>query len=263
MALSLNKRVIRERALALVSRPNPAPLFVFGNQKSGTTAIAGLLAAATGQRLVSDFAGAKEPYIGKLLREETAISDYVRRNAWAFSLPVVKDPSLTFVAPQLMEYFGQARAAFVVRDPWANIRSILVRLELRGDTDRLVRTGTRRINRTWQCILAGSDLGLAERHFVSVLARRWTLAAQLSATPGCEVVRYEDFNAAKTATIESLAGRLGLAAIHDITSIADKPFQPSGDDGSDLAQFFGPANLKRISGICGPLAAKLGYAAPG
>ncbi len=49
------KKLIGERLRALAARPNKRPVFVFGNQKSGTTAIAALLAAATGRRATLDF----------------------------------------------------------------------------------------------------------------------------------------------------------------------------------------------------------------
>lgn len=262
MALEFNKRVVRERILALFSKPHPAPLFIFGNQKSGTTAVASLLAAATGKRLIYDFAGALEPQIGRLLRGETPVALYVRRNAWAFSAPLVKDTSLTFVAPQLMEHFGVERAIFTVRDPFRNIRSILTRLELRGDTDGLVRTGTRRINRTWRSILRGHDLGLAQTHFITILAERWARAARLAAAPGRLTVRYEDFRVAQKTTIEGLARTLDLPVVSDIASIAERPFQPSGDNSIAIAEFFGPANLQRISEICWPLATEFGYSKP-
>lgn len=262
MGFSLNKRVLREQMLSLVSAPHPSPLFVFGNQKSGTSAIAGLLAASSGQRLIADFAGAREPYIGRLLRGETSIADYVSANAWAFSAPIVKEPSLTFVAAQLMEHFALRRAVFIIRDPWANIRSILNRLELRGDTEFPVQSANRKINRNWQSILRGQDLGLEPSHFVTNLARRWLRAVEI-----CEklenraaVVRYEDFNRRKIPVIGELAGNLNLPIRNNIAALADHQFQPRGQS-VDLAEFFGP-NLKRINDICAEIAWRYGYETP-
>lgn len=258
MHFTLNKRVLRERLLALFSMPNEAPLLVFGNQKSGTSAVAGLLAQATGKQLIADFAGAQEPYIGELIRGDTSIANYVRRNAWTFSAPIVKEPGLTFAAPALMAHFGKSHAVMVLRNPWQNIRSILERVDIRGDGDRLV-PGQRRLNRTWRNILAGSDLGLAPAHYIDILAQRWLKAAQIAETLGdrTTIIRYEDFSQHKRATIEILARDLGLPIVADISEKLDHQFQPRGH-GADPRAFFGQ-NYARITAICGAKAAQLGY----
>lgn len=258
MHLTLNKRVLRERLLALMSTPASAPLLVFGNQKSGTSAIAGLLALAAGLRLTADFAGAQEPYIGELIRGETPIAAYVKRNAWAFSADIVKEPGLTFVAPALLAHFPRSRAVMVVRNPWHNIRSLLERLDLRGDADRAI-PGARRINRTWQSILAGTDLGLPPGHYIDILAARWLRAAQIPERLDARniVIRYEDFAREKRISIETLAKALDLPAAADISAKLDHAFQPRGR-GTDPKAFFGK-NYERIGAICGPKASQLGY----
>lgn len=258
MHFTLNKRVLRERLLALFSTPNEAPLLVFGNQKSGTSAVAGLLAQATGKQLITDFAGAQEPYIGEFVRGDVSITDYVRRNAWAFSAPIVKEPGLTFAAPALMTHFGKSRAVMVLRNPWQNIRSILERVDVRGDEDKLV-PGQRPLNRTWQSILAGSDLGLPPAHYIDILAQRWLKAAQIAETLGdrAKLIRYENFSQHKRETIETLARDLGLPVVNDISEKLDHQFQPRGR-GADPKAFFGK-NYARIATICGAKAAQLGY----
>jgi len=258
MHFTLNKRVLRERLLALFSTPNEAPLLVFGNQKSGTSVIAGLLAEATGKRLITDFAGAQEPYIGELIRGDISIANYVRRNAWAFSAPIVKEPGLTFVAPALMTHFKESRAVMVLRNPWQNIRSILERVDVRGDADKLI-PGQRRLNRTWRSILAGSDLGLPPAHYIDILAQRWLKAAEIAETLGerAKIIRYEDFSRHKRETIETLARDLGLPVVADISEKLDHQFQPRGR-GADPKAFFGQ-NYERIEAICGAKAKQLGY----
>lgn len=260
MHLVLNKRLVRERLLAFISKPNASPRFVFGNQKSGTSAVAGLIAAAAGLPLITDFAGAQEPFIGELIRGEIPIATYVKRNAWAFSAPIVKEPSLTFVAPALMDHFASRRAVMVVRDPWHNIRSILERVDVRGDLDQ-VTPGKRRINRTWVSILAGSDLGLPPQHYIDVLAKRWTKAADIAGAlkDRLAVIRYEDFSRDKCGTIERLAAELSLPVTEDISAIVDRQFQPRGR-GTDPREFFGE-NYARITAICGAKAAQFDYAA--
>lgn len=258
MHFTLNKRVLRERLLALISTPQDAPLFVFGNQKSGTSAISGLLSEATGRTLIADFGGAQEPFIGELIRGEIPAARFVARNAWAFSAPIVKEPGLTFAAPALMAHFAQSRAVMVLRNPWHNIRSMLERLDVRGDTDTLV-PGKRRINRTWQSILAGTDLGLPPAHYIDILAQRWTRAAEIAerADGRAILVRYEDFSQDKRGTIEDLARQLGLPVVSNISRKLDHAFQPRGR-GTDPKEFFGK-NYDRIGAICGVKAAKHGY----
>ena len=258
MHLVLNKRLVRERLLAFVSKPNASVRFVFGNQKSGTSAIAGLIAAAAGLPLITDFAGAQEPFIGELIRGEIPVAAYVKRNAWAFSAPIVKEPSLTFVAPALMDHFASRRAVMVVRDPWHNIRSILERVDVRGDLDKIV-PGKRRINRTWVSILAGSDLGLPPQHYIDVLAKRWLRATEIAdiLKNRLTIVRYEDFSRDKRGTVEHLAGDLSFPVTEDISAIVDRQFQPRGR-GADPKAFFGE-NYARITAICGAKAKEYGY----
>jgi hypothetical protein len=253
------KTLIGERLRALAARPHPRPVFVFGNQKSGTTAIAALLAAATGRRATLDFAGATEPFIGKLLRRETTLDEFVRANAWAFSADIVKEPNLTFAAPALMEHFGVARAVFVIRHPHDNIRSILDRLKLPGDLARLD-VAQVKANRTWRSALAGSDIGLKPDHYVATLARRWLRAAEIfqGARENFELITYRDFKSDKPKAIARLAQALNMDAAHDIAPFAERPFQPRGNP-RVAEEFFGTDNLSRIDAICGNAAASLGF----
>jgi hypothetical protein len=158
-----------------------------------------------------------------------------------------------------MDHFGSTRAVIVVRDPWQNIRSILERVDVRGDLDNVVR-GKRRINRTWQSALAGSDLGLSPQHYIDVLAKRWLRAAEIAdeLKDRLALVRYEDFSRDKRGTVERLAKELSLPVVEDISAIVDRPFQPRGR-GADPKVFFGE-NYERIARICGPVATKYGYA---
>jgi hypothetical protein len=263
MGFSLAKTLAYERLRAVFHRPQVAPTFIFGNQKSGTTAIAGLISAATGEALISDFRGAREPYLGTLMRGETSIADFVAKNAWAFSAPLVKEPGLSFVAPGLLDHFPASRAVFIIRDPWANIRSILGRLNVRGHADAPVRGDGKNLNPTWQSILTGRDLGFAPDHYIDILAKRWLRGARICEALGDRVIalRYEDFNRSKTQTIDHLVGALGLTVRNDISNILNFPFQRSGQSGVSIAEFFGP-NLTRIDAICAETAARLGYQPP-
>jgi hypothetical protein len=187
-----------------------------------------------------------------------SVTAYVRRNAWAFSADVVKEPGLTFAAPVLMAHFNRSRSVTTVRNPWNNIRSLLERLDLRGDADRII-PGARRINRTWQSILTGADLGLPPGHYIDILATRWLRAVEICGLPDARniVIRYEDFAREKRKTIETLASDLSIAVVADISAKLDHAFQPRGPR-TDPREFFG-GNYERIGAICGLKAAELGY----
>lgn len=258
-----SKQLIGERLRALTAEPHPSPLFVFGNQKAGGTAIAGLLAAATGLRATLDLAGTTAPRFGRLMRGETPLEEFIHRNAWAFSAPIIKDGNLTFAAEPLMEHFGVERAIFILRNPHDNIRSIVDRLKLPGDLS-VLDVKTVRANATWRAILAGEDLGFPPDHYVGILARRWLMAVEIyeHARPRFVRVRYEDFRNDKIAAIHGLARTFDLKTPYDITPLLDRDFQRRGNPATDPRKFFGVENLARIEEICGEAAARLGYSPP-
>lgn len=252
------RRLIRERLLALTATANPHPAFVFGNQKSGTTAIAALLAAATGKTVTLDFAGAEHPYASALLSGATPIAEFVRRNSWAFSAQVIKEPTLTFVAPQLMDYFGAEKAVFIVRNPFDNIRSILVRQKLRGDLDTL--PAGARLNPTWRRILSGEDLGLSRAHYIEILAQRWLRAVEIwrNHQERFVLVRYEDFLQDKKCKIAQIAQAFDLAIVEDVTPFLEVEYQPRDKVSQPADLFFGD-NYYRIKKICESAAMGFGY----
>ncbi len=256
-----SRRLIGERWRARKAVVNPRPLFVFGNQKSGTTALAGLLAEATGQTVTLDFAGAWGRRAQALIGGRTPIAEFVRRNAWAFSAAIVKEPNLTFAAPQLMQHFPQSRGIFVVRDPCANIRSIVTRLKLPGTAQELSRKEWRRIGPNWRMILRGEDIAVGGDNHIEILARRWMRALDMcdKIRDRVRVVRYEDFNADKTGLILALAHEFSLPVTGDISQSLNRDFQPRAPAEWSPMDFFGPRNLDCIARICAGRASAFGY----
>ncbi len=256
-----SRELLSERWRALRAVPHPEPVFMFGNQKAGSTAIAALLASATGKRATLDLPGTKAPYFARLTRGQTPLERFVAQNAFSFSAPIIKDGSLTFVAEELMAYFAVPRAIFILRSPLDNIRSILDRLKLPGNLETLDARNVR-INATWREILAGEDLGFTPDHYIAILARRWQRAAEIyERNPDRYVrIRYEDFRADKIAEIRRLADAFALPAPHDISALLECDFQRRGNPDTDLRAFFGPENFQRIVDICGESAARQGYA---
>jgi hypothetical protein len=252
--------IVRNRRAGL----HPAPVFVLGNQKAGTTAIGALLAECTGRVNTHDPLYRRKRTLADLLAGTPTVAEFARASPELFKAGVIKDNDFTFLAAELAETFPKAQFVFVVRDPRDNIRSMLNRLEYSGaweDLSAAARADLAQRLPGWFTILTGASFGEPGGQYIEVLARRWVRAARvyLDAPGRMTLVRYEDFDAAKRDTIESLARTLGLAVQKDITPSQDKQFQPLGDRTVTWDDFFGPDNLARIDRICGPDMAAFGY----
>jgi hypothetical protein len=252
----------RRAAEGLTARPNPTPVFVLGHQKSGTSAIAALLARLTGRSVTIDLRNEdRRPTYAGLAAGQISFERFLRRNRLDFSREIVKEPNLTFFYPQLAERFPAARFVMVVRDPRSNSKSILDRLGLPGDLAELPAARVASLRRGWQLAFDRSWLGLPAGNYVDLLAARWNRCADvyLEQPTSFHLVRYEDFRAAKLETLEGLAGELGLACEHDIQPLLDRPFQPPGDRTTSVESFFGADNLERIESGCAERMGPLGY----
>lgn len=247
------------------ARPHEAPVFVLGNQKSGSTAIAALLAECIGEPYSSDVLYRNKVRLEELLGEESALDTLVRRRPESFSATVIKDNDFIFLYPSLARAFPEARFVFIVRDPRQNIRSMLNRLECPGDLVSLPEEQYAHLRETlpgWHTILTGSSFGPGGGHYIDVLADRWVRAAEtyLGATDRMTLVRYEDFDTAKRPAIEGLATDLGFDVVHDISQLQDHQYQPLGDRSVTPEAFFGRENLERLERRCEALMPVFGYA---
>ena len=254
------RRWWRETRLARRAVVHESPHFILGMQKSGTSAIAGLLALRTGVPTTVDLEREwRASTIDRAASGPAAFRRFVRRNAADFSRPVIKEPSLTFVTERLREYWPGMRPVLVVRDPVATIRSILDRLDVRGDLPTLGPSERRRVPDGWRTVLDNGWLGIDAPHYVDQLAERWNLAAGLAVDPGPDwlVIRYEDFVADKLAAIDRVVEHFDLRHHREIDAFLDRPFQPRGRR-RPPEEVFG-ANLQRILDRTSPLARRLGY----
>jgi hypothetical protein len=254
------RRHCRDEVRARFSRPHRCPVFILGMQKSGTSAIAGLLGLRTGLPTTIDLERDwRETTVDTAGVDADAFDRFVRRNAVDFSRAIVKEPNLTFLVDRIRDRWPEAPLVFVVRDPAETIRSILDRLDLPGDlnefpADRLAATPL-----AWRVVLDNRWIGVETAHPIESLAARWRRAAEIALAAGEDtlLVRYEDFKSNLAVEIDRIALHLGLEVTADITEALDRPFQPPGRPRA-VADVFGP-NLERIRRVVAPVAASLGY----
>lgn len=240
-------RTLARLARRLLVRPHPAPVFLLGHPKSGTTAVASLLSRLTGLPVGLDMfrsIGRDRALLERLHRREVPFADFVRDWPWHFSRPLVKCPKLTFFEPHLRECFPASRFVFIVRDPRDTLRSFLHRRGVRGP-------GFRPLDAFPS--LPGDPL--------EALARRWCLAAApwMAAPEAFTLVRYEDFAADREGAVRRLASELGLPAVGRLEGHLERPYKPFSGP-YDPAAFFGPENLRRLEEICAAERERLGYA---
>lgn len=267
-ALARWAAAIRRRVTASGRRGeyrHPGPVFVLGNQKAGTTAIAALLAECIDEPFTSDILYTKKVPLGDVLAGDPTLSGLVQRHPESFEATVVKDNDFVFLYPELAQQFPDARFLFIVRDPRQNVRSILNRLKYPGDLESLSEEQYAQLREKlpgWHAIVTGSSFGQRGGQYIDVLADRWTRAAEtyLAARDRMTLVRYEDFDTDKRRFIERLAKDLGFAAVKDISESQDRQFQPLGNRSVTPEAFFGRENLERLERRCAPLMPAFGYA---
>jgi hypothetical protein len=227
-------------------------VIVIGNQKSGTSAIAHLLADYAGLTKSIDVPAVWPPTFTRIAHRSETLRAVVRAHPLPFTNDLIKEPYLTFLYPSLKSIFPKAHYLFVVRDPRDNIRSILDRLGIPGDRDSLSRDEYD-LPTAWKPTFEPEIWSTDRHHYVEVLAERWNNAVEtyLANEEDMQCIRYEDFLADKIGVVDALAQRLELDAVHDISDRVDVAFQPRGSN-RDVAwhEFFGEKNLRRIEAIC-------------
>lgn len=253
-------KYLAHAAQGLFAKVHPNPLFVLGNQKSGTTAIAAMLAEAAGRSVSLDLRREiREPTIPLVLGGDLSIEDFVLRHRIDFAREIVKEPGLTLLYPQLAGYFPSSRFVFIVRNPADNIRSIMNRLDLAGDQQSVPTAQGAALSQTWRSIVFG-DEDPATANPVACLSDRWSQMAEmyLANKDRIVLIRYEDFVADKQAVLEAAVTEVGWSVSGDATALFDKQFQSRGDRNVTLGEFFGD-NVDQINTRCSELARRFGY----
>ena len=235
-------------------------VFVLGNQKSGTSAIAGLLGLATDLSVSIDFQREIwSPSFHLVFSGRKTFEHYIRRNSADFVSGIVKEPSMTYMIDHILKRFESVPVVLVVRNPLDNIRSLLDRHTLPGSTEG--QSTLNHMSRPWRLVFSGEDLDLKGHNLVDTLALRWNKlhTKVINHRADITIVRYEDFVRDKQKVITGLAESCGLEAVTNIDSHVDRQFQPPGKKISDYSSYFGEQNYQRILGRCAQTASAFGY----
>jgi hypothetical protein len=232
-----------------------APIFVLGNQKSGTSAIAALLAEMTDLSVSIDLIKEdlyRHQTYPRIRTGKISFSKFLAMNRLSFSRDIVKEANLTIFYDELITHFPQSKFVFIVRDPRDNIRSQLNLMGIPGDLPQLGSIHLKNLPRGWDIIIDGRWLGLKGENYIEILAARWNLMVDVyrDQANNMTLVRYEDFMTDKVKEIARLAGNLGLAQVNEITNKVNLQFQPRGNRLVSRKSFFGSDNLDRIERIC-------------
>jgi hypothetical protein len=264
-AMRMTQRVpLKLFVKSVLSSPRKSPIFILGNQKSGTTAIAQLLSMATGLSYSHDmFFRWNWNCISQLHSGHLPVAKFIRLAAHEFERHLIKDPDLTFLYNGLRKHFPLAQFVFVLRNPATNIRSILNRHNIpgRGVDCQSFEVMARGLSPLWKTVFQPDALGLPGGSHLDVLAQRWDRCAQIYLSNQSDLIglRYEVFLQNKRGSIEELANRLRTPVINDISNRIDVQFQPKGDHSQTLEDFFGQEGLGKIRTWCAGSAYKLNY----
>lgn len=240
------------------------PIFVLGNQKSGTTIIAALMGKATNRNVTLDLTyyndNHNEHYFDVYART-ASFRKFIEMNRLEFSNPIIKEPNLTHFYTELHKYFPLGKFMMIVRDPRDNIRSILNRFKLPGNLADLNDDHRKLLVGPWPMVFDGSWCGLEGKNYIEMLAARWVLFVQMYLAHQQEMLlcRYEDFLNNKVGEIHQICQDQGLTVTTDIRDQVDVQYQSKGKRDVDWNEFFGPENLDRINTICKPAMDLMGY----
>lgn len=243
------------------------PVLIGGSPKSGTTAIAMLLGVATETEVASDPFHRLDQrgvdFRDGLYTGRIPIAQLIDDHPDVFAAGIIKDPNFAFFIGPLLKRFPHSHFVFIVRDPRANIRSILNRLAIPGDAPQEAVDATlRKLPEGWRRVLTGRTPDVGGSDYIERMAHRWNAAVDVYRTyvDRVRLVTYEEFNRDKEAAISSLAADVGLFVKRALGAAADRQFQPRGDRGLEWVEFFGERNLATIDRICEDRMRPLGYA---
>ena len=249
--------------------PAKTKVIVLGFQKSGTTAIASLLARACGVELSSDplyhtdFGKGEQAEM--LLSRNTDSGPIFTDFPKLFGSPMIKDPDFIYAFDDISQIYKNAKFIYITRNPLDTIKSICGRLGItRNMMDTIPAMTSTKANLHWQSILNGNLpklRGCYKKSFIENLAHRWQLSTDiyLAHAENMFLCRYEDFLGDKEKVIVEMVNKLDLENKKSIGDYVDTSYQLSGNIRISSAEFFGTKVVSEIEDICASGMASFGY----
>ena len=245
-------------------RQHPNPVLIIGNQKSGTSAIAALLGALTKEKTSIDLilSGFKPSLLTQWKKGNISTSRFIKYHISDFASKIIKEPHLSVFYKEISSYYNECQIVMVVRNPFDNIRSILDRLNIKGNMESLDHNEYKKVFHSWKLLFDNSWIGGEREQYIEVLAERWNIITTtfLENKDNIILIKYEDFINNKELTIDKLAKTLNIEAKSKISHLVNKQYQPRGKQKNmDIKEFFGEKNYNRIKDICKNNMNKLSY----
>src|SRR5690554_887217 len=103
----------REACLIKLAKPNMDALWIFGMQKAGTSAIAGLLAHRAGKTVTIDSPYLWNPYLNQIKNGQLSLREHIRKYPFDFSKEIIKEPNATFLLDEIQENFTLAHYIYI------------------------------------------------------------------------------------------------------------------------------------------------------
>ena len=133
---------------------NPDPIFILGNQKSGTSAIASILGSFSGKITAIDLflSGFHYSLFTNWKYKKISTTDFINKNKYEFSADIIKEPHLSIFFDELKTEYPQSRFVMIIRNPFDNIRSILDRLDVVGNKTKLNKKDKKKFFHSWNLL---------------------------------------------------------------------------------------------------------------
>lgn len=237
---------------------------MYGNQKSGTSAIASLLGMATGKSYIIDVffkTGLEEK---KLLDKKISFYDFTKKYPSYFYKEIIKEPEFVFFLKDIRELYPYSNYVHILRNPFDNIRSIFNRINITSieaeNSFKLPRALSDQYP-LWDLLIDTKRMPYSGTNIFEMLVYRWLYLAKqadLAFSKKPILVKYEDFLIDKIAFIHELCSKLDYEVKNDITAYIDFNFQPKGHRVSK-EKFFSNKQIDFIYEICGDEMFKNGY----
>lgn len=195
-------------------------VLVLGHQRSGTSAIASLLAEAAELHLVDDPPWTFTRKVRQIYGNLAGINHYLNAHRADIEAGVLKAPSLTPLAPALQTLLPHVRFVAVVREPKDTIAAVL---EWRRYRDP--QQGPGFWDQAW--------MGIKNEDRIAALAHRWMFYhACLTKLSDPIWIRYYLFSKDKASTIADAVRQLGIKPKNCVSDLADQQFKKDfGDQG--------------------------------